>query len=405
MALERNRRPVSAQQRRSTKGLSRRKNHGKDGAGPVKTPVSQGLDAAPIGADGEEQSELPDLGGRPFEIDDAQLLSNRDCWIGLLSNAWIEIGWLLTRARSREDIRKVFASIRNVAAHEHVFLAPFIRETSIDATAAEVRATRNQLKALREREYLLIYDRYTLRNQTLTERMRESKDALRMAWRSDDRQRKELRDEHLRRVRELATFRKDSKELRQRCTALERVLDEQEASFAQQELCTFIRRGKYPCTPRRLARVMAGLPYIGSEQSNRRCSEHSENTLRHSQFQVFEVIEKAWKQRTDRSKSAFLKRIEKQVRTLRTTDKKGDPDHHAIGVRSHFVENWRYLNEAIKALDVLAVAPGSVPYLIASDFRQRVTQATPTQRVKASLEQLQPVIAARPKRRRKPTKD
>ena len=371
---------------------------------PVETPLFQDLDLVRIGAEGENQSEPADLGGRPLAIDNAKLLNNRDCWIGLLSNAWPEIGWPLSRARSREDIRNVFASIRNVAAHEQILLVPFVRETSLEATAREIRATRKELKALREGEHALVYDRYTPRSQTLTERVRESKDALRVAWRSGDPRRKQLRAEHLRRAREWATFRKDCKELRQRCTALERVLAQQEASFAQHELCAFIR-GKYAYSPRRLAEAMAGLPYLSANQSYRRCSGHPESALWPPfQFRVFEIIGKAWKQRTDRSKLAFLRRIEKRVRTIRTTNEDGNPDRHAIGVQSHFVENWWYLKQAIKAINILQVVRGSVPYVIAGDFRKRVVQATPTDRVTASLERLQPVVAARQKHRRNRSK-
>ena len=154
-----------------------------------------------------------------------------------------------------------------------------MRETTIRVTAPEVRGTRAALRALREREYEYSYSGNLSTRQTLTDRVGDSKEALRVPWTAPHEDRERIRDEHLRRVSELAALRKELKALKQAGATLEATLDDQEASYAQHEMCGFIRRRKYAHSPRNLAHAMAGLPYLGSWQSFRRCGEHSESPI------------------------------------------------------------------------------------------------------------------------------
>src|SRR5688572_9123093 len=93
------------------------------------------------------------LGGRPITIDDEALLTNRNCWIGLLSYRWGSIGWSLapTRVRTPEDVREALASVDTMVAAEELLLQPFCRTTTIVGTAASIRATLRKLKRVGER--------------------------------------------------------------------------------------------------------------------------------------------------------------------------------------------------------------------------------------------------------------
>jgi len=77
--------------------------------------------------------------GRP-SIDDDTLSADRDALVWLLSVSWGEVGWLLPRATTPEELRQAFAPLRN---HPHEDLVTrFVRETSICATAKAIRKTR-----------------------------------------------------------------------------------------------------------------------------------------------------------------------------------------------------------------------------------------------------------------------
>ena len=340
-----------------------------------------------------------DLGGRPLTINDATLLNNRECWIAFLSNAWGDIGWPLRCVRTPDDVRKALALVETTTAQEQAVLRPFLRETTIGVTRAELSATRAALKVVREREYKLNYEGNTPTHQLLTDRVRESKDALRIMSAADGDDRTRLSGEHVRRVTRLATFKKQLTAIQQDRAALELTLTDQEAAFAQHELCVFLRKRKYAHSPHRVARAMAGLPDIGAWQSYRRCDEYPESPQWPTiQFRIFAIIAKAWQQRSDRSKRALLARVQKRVRAIRTMDRKRRPDHHSIGLQRYFFENWSYLVQAVEKTDVGRANPVSVPYLVFGSFMKRVAQATsPTERVLASLEQLSADAPARQK--------
>lgn len=155
--------------------------------------------------------------------------------------------------------------------------------------------------------------------------MRESKFALRDAWKATDPHSPALRDEHVRRVERLATFRREQDSLEQQRSANEHMLANQEAAYAQRELCTFIRKTAYAFTPRTIARAMAGLPDIGASQSYRRCSQCPEgaHTWPTSRYRIFRIIEQAWRDRSDRLKTTFLARLQKRARAIRGIDDDG----------------------------------------------------------------------------------
>src|SRR5690242_35320 len=57
------------------------------------------------------QPDAKNRGGKPLTISNDTLFSNRDCWVGLLSYWWADIGWRLSRARTADDVRAILASM------------------------------------------------------------------------------------------------------------------------------------------------------------------------------------------------------------------------------------------------------------------------------------------------------
>ena len=331
-------------------------------------------------------------GGKPLTIDDETLLANRECLIGFLSNAWGDIGWLLRSVRTAEDVRRALSSVTITTSQERDLLMPFVRETKTGVSRAALSATRTALKRVRARENDLHFEGTTHRAERLTERMRESRQAVAIAARTSDRHRSRIEEEHRQRVTSLATFTKDRKAREKQRTALERQLTDQEASFAQQELCVFLRKRKYAHTPYGLARAMAGLPYIGVWQSYRRFDKLRKRptvwpTI---QWRIFSVIVAASRRRRGRSTARFLDSVRERVQAIRIKKRKGKPDYHAIAVRSYFCDNWRYVVQAAEQASNEATYPANFPYVVLAILVKRVAEAatSPTERVLASVERL-----------------
>lgn len=339
-------------------------------------------------------------GGRRLPIDNDTLWDNRDQWIGLLSHAWGDIGWPLRNAITPERVRRALASIETTASREQALLEPFLRPCTTQSTPSEIRSTRRKLEAARKRENDLVYRGYELREQSLNERMRESKEALKTARRAQVDELERVRGEHLRRVKEWVAFRGKLKERRDERSALESTLKEQEPLYALYELTEFIRAKRHAHSPLTLARAMAGLPYIGAWQSYRRCAGRPETLLWPTfPIRIFEIVAKAWKDRRDRSSESFLNRIAKRVRAIPTAvERKKEIDHHAAALQRHFSVNWRYMKQAVEATDLTGAHPESVPYLVLGDFVKRVANATSTtERVLAATERLDLALSMRPK--------
>lgn len=122
--------------------------------------------------------------------------------------------------------------------------------------------------------------------------------------------------------------------------------------------------------------------------------------LNEDRFRMFKIIEKAWRDRTNRSAEAFLLRLGKSVRAIRTTVHHGKLDHRAIALQRYFLENWLHMKQVIATTNIGTAIPASVPYFVLGDFLKRITKATSTtERVLASVEQLSITRPARQKRK------
>ena len=177
-------------------------------------------------APAEREPQEKDRGGKPLTIDEQTLLSNRDGWIALLSNAWGDIGWLLKCAHTSDHVRASFTAVKDATPREQFLLKPFLGETSLRVTAPEMRRTRRAVSAVRDREYNHTYRGNTFQSQFLAERLRDAEQALKLAATARDEDRERIQEEHGRRVAEVATFNRELAEMRKERAALETTLDE-----------------------------------------------------------------------------------------------------------------------------------------------------------------------------------
>lgn len=318
-------------------------------------------------------------GGKPAAIDDETLFSRRDGFIDLLVYAWGDVGWELRHAHTPGRLVAVFTSLAPPAYLQHL-LTPFVRTTEGRATAADVRKTRNALQNANAEAYDL-----TQRIRPLAESVHESAALLSQlsAEHADA-----IRAEHQRRLLEHEPLRRQLDTLEHERTALQSVLTDQEASYAQDELLRFLETRKYAHNPRNLAYAMAGLPYIGWWQSFRRCEGQSSAYWPSHRYQIFEMIAKCC--RPDASKQAILDCLRRAVLAIDLHDRSRDRrDHTRMALRDELSTNWRYLRQAVEETDIAEVDSACVPYRVFSAYLKNIARPqTVEERILASSEQL-----------------
>jgi hypothetical protein len=338
-----------------------------------------------------EATRARNVGGRPLKPDDPTLFTRCDTWILLLSRAWGDIGWWLLTARDEQDIRNAFARVKHPAPPEEPLLRPLLHMPSGRVSAEQLRDRQQALETLRANQAECIYDNEgRAKLPMLAQEMFESKRALREASSSLDKTYESIRQAHLRRVTALVSHKREFAEFQKKVDALDAQTRDEEAAYTQSELLAFIRVHKYKFTIRNVACALAGLPLVGASQSHRRCAQHKDIYWPTFQSKIFDVIDRAWRGRTDRSPERFQLELQKQICRMRTRDRQGNDDRQAKYAQDRLTEKWRYVKLAIQHVDLTTAAPKSVPFFVLGEFQNRSQEAegSEKERVQASIEKL-----------------
>jgi hypothetical protein len=306
-------------------------------------------------------------------IEDHWLSGNRDALVNILSSWWPDIGWQLTTAKTREALRQTLEPVKDHPDRQ--VLDRLLRPTNATAEAREIREKRLQLG----RAVTCMHDARTQRDQCINA-CREIEWAMSQA-----------RPEQIEFAqREFSKRRAACQEAQTQSRAAnaaeklrENELFDQEAAFAQDELLTFIKKGKYALHPLNLANAMAGLPFavdvpfLGVWQSHARCSGLECAGWPSFRYQVFEQIESMW----ERSKSSSLSPIEFFRQQIKVLPKTVWQTHPTIGsqkvdnyVRTYLSENWWYLQRAIEKSLQSNDDPRPMHFIIASNFNKFVRE-------------------------------
>jgi hypothetical protein len=308
--------------------------------------------------------------GRPV-LESETLAARRDSLVGLFSSWWAEIGWQLTRATTREELRQAFEPLPQNLTNQ---VAPFVRPTSVIASGKDIRAARkahikpverlHELQSIREACSKACQEAEWALHQAKLDQIELVRRAISKRRADYERAESEL---------QLAN------DLEKRCE--EHIFDCQ-AGFAQEELLKFIKKrfieGSYARNPLNLANAMAGLPYhydepfLGVWYSYARCSKLESDQWPNLHFQVFEELERIWKRYQGSSSSTLpTEFFRQQIRALPNTTKK-----MTNLVRSHLVETWVDLQLAIeKSVASPPDDPNRMPFVIGTSFAK--TKAEP----------------------------
>ena len=316
-----------------------------------------------------EADETPGakLGRRTIE--DHWLSANRDALVNILSSWWPDIGWHLTSAMTREALRQALEPVKDHPDRQ--LLDRLLRPTNVTAEAREIREKRLELGKAVER----MRDAQAQRDQCVNA-CREIEGAMCQA---KTEQIEFVKQEFSKRRATCQEAQTQSRVANAAEKILENELLDKEAAFAQHELLTFIKKGKYALHPLNLANAMAGLPFavsvpfLGAGQSHARCSGLECPGWPSYRYQVFEQIESMW----EHSKSSSLSPVEFFRQQIRHLPKTVWQTHPSIGsqkvdnyVRTYLSENWWYLQGAIEKSLRSNHDPRPMHFIIGSNFNK-----------------------------------
>jgi len=320
------------------------------------------------------EADAPKLGRRT--IDDGWLSANRDALVNILSWRWTDIGWQLTTATTREELRQALQAVKDHP--DRHLIARLLRPTKNTTTSAgQIRK-----KRLAHGEAVkCMNDAQTNCNKCMNG-CREVEVAMSQA---KPEQIDFIQREFLNRRAECQEAQNQLRAAKAAESMLEEELLNEEAAFAQDELLTFIKKGKYALHPLNLANAMAGLPYatsvpfVGVWQSHARCSKLECSGWPSYGYQVFKTIDSIWKD-SERSSISRLELFQEEIKALPKTVRTRIPGETKFQkadnyVRTYLSENWWYLQHAIEKSVQITDDPRPMPFIICSTFNELLGSA------------------------------
>ncbi len=324
---------------------------------PLKEPFSR--------SEGEHLSKSPR--GRPCEISDDQLEVSHAVLLGCLETYWHEIGWKLSTAKTPRNVRNVLAEL--FQRHKSSYRFPFDLETEEPTTPLHPRHLRRQYRQAS-------LDLESFRKEHDQDREQEGKGRKALSQAENDPETLAIILQEV--EKREAKFKASAAQLEEMEQALQKLridLEGQEAFFAESELFMFIRNSDRGFTPRSLAKAIAGLPYIGCEQSFRRCTKFRDETRApHINYLVFKAI------RYIVTHEGFPSSPSKATELFKTKIQSLPKNHKEA--RDYLKKHWPYLKEGIEHSCGSRLAPRAKPYKITENFVSSVGRSrTPLEQV------------------------
>jgi len=187
----------------------------------------------------------------------------------------------------------------------------------------------------------------------------------------------------------LSQLDKRLQECRSEVRRLETIYENQGAGFARKDLLRFLVDKRALHHPGQLARALAGLPGLSCRESFARCGKSPFPREPHQNWELFEVIARAWEKR-DRNAGnpqLHIQLFEAEISDLPKTKKWHGEDVPNF-IREKFVNNQQELREAIQGCLQLKPLPGEVPYIITGMFLDNISRRQEEQRTKTPLERI-----------------
>ena len=127
------------------------------------------------------------------------------------------------------------------------------------------------------------------------------------------------REEVKKRLKKLKDIKAGLKEQVAEVGQLEMRYQDQAAGFARQDLLRFLVEKRAHHNPRQLAKAVAGLPEMGCRESFANCEKLAFDREPQTDFQVFELIARAWANRRPGKPQPLIELIRKQINRVPKT--------------------------------------------------------------------------------------
>jgi hypothetical protein len=304
------------------------------------------------------------------------LISSRNRLVSLLEATWCDSIWNLETLRgtgTRTDVRRALQIWDLDYYREEFVVKMLLRPSSEDPPrTTKLKAMKNQMIQLRR----AIQDASDTRQQHLN-LLNRTKSAFAAELR------KEQRDLLSVEIAKLEKYIADEEDryasMVNSPAALQEVLFDGYASFAQEQLLDFLRKPRYRLTPERIANALAGLPFIGWRQSAKRCVKRRCENANGLNYRVHRFIgqivaSRPWQ--TDLIEHA-----------RKMTYRKRQPDSQ---VASDLQRNWPSLEAAIETVLNTDHERTARVYKIASEYFRRVSQPTNIDPIVAEIKSIVP---------------
>ena len=295
-------------------------------------------------------SVQPRKRGRPLSLDRQTLINRRDSLRSWLEGYWGHVGWKLERAKNILDVRKALCC-GEIRFNQTIQI--FVRSTKgRRATIEKLRLTKSHVFSLSQK----VHTAYSVSQQSA-----ESLSRVQAAVQHADtkRQKKELLAISEQRKLEHANAQKNYEEVQKQDRLLRAKYDEENASFAQNELLHFIQSDRYSFTPIKLANAMAGLPEMGWRQSAKLCAPHKQRTDPGPIYWLFLQVDRA----ISKSKMANLPLLEGLQFALESY--KNKEDYRLLEAK----RNWYHLRRSIENVHERKNERGSLPFRIIAKYQ------------------------------------
>lgn len=178
-------------------------------------------------------------------------------------------------------------------------------------------------------------------------------------------------------------------ECRREIRRIETIYENQAAGFARQDLLKFLEEHRCLHHPGQLARAIAGLPILSCRKSFPRCGESPFPHEPHQNYELFEVIARAWDRRDPNADDPqfHIQLFEDEISGLPKT-KKWHGEEVPNFIRDKFVSHRQELHEAIRECLRLKPLPGAVPYIITEMFLDNISRREQLLRQRTPLERI-----------------
>lgn len=292
-------------------------------------------------------------GGRPPAIHSLTLQNHRDRFLSLLSQAWGDVGPLIPRVTTLEELRTALQGLSGVTSPWHR-LVPFLRPRTERASRSDLKATRVALGQVTTRRAAV----QTLL-QSARDRVAQTQQVLDRELSADDVQ--AIRAEHAKRLQRCVEYEQEWTDLQARHITLENKVADQEADYVQQQLLSFIQSPrKHARSPENLAGAMAGLPETTASYSFQVCRKTPNPNWPFPTERIFRLIARTFAESHDEtSKERLVNRLRSAIRQLDDS-----------WLRLQLATECRYLRQAIEALDTEAIGTAYAPHQVFAAYQR-----------------------------------